>query len=611
MPKFKMIKSKSKALAVKFKGRSVSQLVFESEKPRTLEEVRDFVAEWSKAYADKGITGYLSVACLFPFGWKSGQLFEVGDDPEIYQGYDNQDVDINATTKKIVLYALAFKKPRAAGGDSEFNDCLFNCIRTAYGNSDKAMPTAINKPWKFKEFLGLQRNDKVPIECIPKVEEALNKVSITIYGDYSYVSTKEAPMNINIKLTNEHFQLMNNENRAKTKRALFKPVAKDKIIVYKAAPEWKLIINGSERETTPKEIREYQTFYDHIVIRATKKDLKETHDNFIDMADRLLDITDKKVNLYRYPTIAVACLDVWRFMSKLIQEPEPIEAIESEILDSAFMGGLTYAQNGYSGFGVCYDINSMYPTLMCDPRLQFSMAAGKAKLISEAEAKELRYYKYGIYRARVDPSGDISRDKLFRFSKRNRYTHFDLTCAQELGLTITILQDKEWNFYEYDKTNLVQSSKMFSEYIRYFYEIKKSYKPAKLLLNTLWGALCEKHTNFLFLDGDRDFEIRSDVHIQGITPSHDLQRITVDFTPREKLFKSDYARIGPFLTSYGRLRMVRQVKDYASHIVRIHTDSVLLDEEHPVAFRESQEMGHWKREYACNVSIQKGIVIKS
>lgn len=287
-------------------------------------------------------------------------------------------------------------------------------------------------------------------------------------------------------------------------------------------------------------------------------------------------------------------------MSKIATEPEPITETEGEILDKVFMGGLSYHEI-YKGFGVLYDINSMYPSLLIDPKFMIPMVAGTpTKLtIEEFESNRARnYFKYGIYRCNIEGT-----HKLFKPNRANHYTHYDLTCANELGLKISLIEDDEFNYYAYDKEGLVQSRKLFSEYVNYFYELKSKCKIAKALLNCLWGGLTTRKQVKKVVNRDIDAKLDEDLNITSLNPIDD-ETLLVTMEKPQNRFQNDFARVGVFLTSYARLKMMRHAKPYQDNIIRIHTDSILLNEDLKVNFDVNNEIGSWKLEGKGQVDIK-------
>lgn len=165
-----------------------------------------------------------------------------------------------------------------------------------------------------------------------------------------------------------------------------------------------------------------------------------------------------------------------------------------------------------------------------------------------------------------------------------------------------LIQDRQFNFYYYERSKLAASHTVFSKYIEFVYKLKQQYKPAKELLNCLWGALCQKEHLELYIKDDFDFSIDADAEIVSLKPGKDgATRIT--YRKQESVYRTDYARIGPFLTSYARLKLVRNIKPYAPDIVRIHTDSFTLTKPTPVSVKIGNDMGQFKVEYAGDINI--------
>ena len=93
-------------------------------------------------------------------------------------------VDKQNNISNFVVYMRA--SHQLAGGNDKHNDCLFYCIKDAFGGIDQ-LPQKIRKARLLKSRLGLDRNDKIPISMLPKFEEDIN-ASFTVTGDCTYIS---------------------------------------------------------------------------------------------------------------------------------------------------------------------------------------------------------------------------------------------------------------------------------------------------------------------------------------------------------------------------------------------------------------------------------------
>jgi hypothetical protein len=63
-----------------------------------------------------------------------------------------------------------------------------------------------------------------------------------------------------------------------------------------------------------------------------------------------------------------------------------------------------------------------------------------------------------------------------------------------------------------------------------------------------------------------------------------------------KIYKNDMARLGCFLTSYGRMQLVRDIKQYKNEIVCIKTDAVYFKTPTKTNFIIGDNLGEWKVE---------------
>jgi hypothetical protein len=95
------------------------------------------------------------------------------------------------------------------------NDCLYNCLKMAYGTKWK-MPSTIKTPELLKQRLRLQRADPVPVELIREVEIA-SSICINITGEHVYQSNGKYRRIIHLVLANGHYSLAKNPERKKAK----------------------------------------------------------------------------------------------------------------------------------------------------------------------------------------------------------------------------------------------------------------------------------------------------------------------------------------------------------------------------------------------------------
>ena len=584
-------------LAVKFNNKKIMQIEYHSSKFLNNEELSAFVENESQKLYNKGTRGKMQISAKYLIGYRSGRMSNIGGIIDLFNPnnfYDDleDEIEFDARVKDFTIYYYDYRL-EPEGGNSKFNDCLYYCLKDAFQGDTTKLPKEINKPWKLKKFLNLNRNDKINISLIKDIEELLNKTSINIHGDFTYTSTKEAVLNINLSLKNAHYTLLNNEGRTRTKGTHFKAVKKEKVYVYQYGKEIN-IYNGILKIVSPDKFNELKSSFDYIFIKCIKNNFKQTRDDFLEKADKMLELSENRINLYKYGSIPVASLDIWRYHSKLVQEPEPINLIEDKFLNNSFRRGLTYHKEGNYENAILYDVNSFYPSFMNSYNFMIPMKAGEELNITSEEFNNMEFFKFGIYRVHIEKSNDILKDKFFLFNNTNYYWHHDLKVAKELNLKINLVLDEEPNFYYYSKEKLVRADLMFKEFVESLMELKKKYKPFKNILNSLWGMLCKKDYFKKNLRNDTEYNINEeDAELTKIIKVD--ENVTTFEYEKTRKFSSNFGRVS-IITSYGRYRLFNMIKNYSNNIIRINTDSVIFDEDIKIDFIVNDEIGNFKIE---------------
>ena len=190
----------------------------------------------------------------------------------------------------------------------------------------------------------------------------------------------------------------------------------------------------------------------------------------------------------------------------------------------------------------------------------------------------MKYFQVGIYKVIIEKSEDNNINKLFRFHKRHYYTHTTLEHAKLLKLKMTIIQDDNANFLYYSPDKLIGCNEIFTTYIDYLFELKERKVPkAKLILNILWGSLCEIDKSRVVYH-NRLINIDSDCDVYSIKPDDkDENKLRIVITNQTKFYKTGFARLGPFLISKGRHMIATMCYPHREHIKQIHTDGFVVD----------------------------------
>src|SRR5690606_24452009 len=113
----------------------------------------------------------------------------------------------------------------------------------------------------------------------------------------------------------------------------------------------------------------------------------------INNANKLKELTDGKINLYKTGTFKNAALKLFHDFNELIQ-PEPILQAEGIWIKEAMKGPLVWATK-YKGDCYEYDVVSMYPSIMRDQKFSVPIKAGIFKKLTQDEFDNAKYYEYG------------------------------------------------------------------------------------------------------------------------------------------------------------------------------------------------------------------------
>ncbi|GBC44426.2 poxvirus D5 protein [Rhizophagus irregularis DAOM 181602=DAOM 197198] len=250
---------------------------------------------------------------------------------------------------------------------------------------------------------------------------------------------------------------------------------------------------------------------------------------------------------------------LWLFerLSVGIPANDPLDPIEAEWLSDAMMGGLIWADNEWKGYG---------------------RQRGKFQTLNDF-VDHRGYALYGLFRAKV--SGN---NILFRQNKRGIYTFIDLQRAKKLGLNIQLIQDGKPNALIYDREARIPGTVIFDEYVHFLFKIKNqggvAGRVVKRVLNTLWGALCQRKRNYKTLTTDQTdpFTFPEGHTLDSIIPvGSDQWRF--QFTNLGNPFKGEYPRIAPFLLARGRKITSEAIQPYKDKVRHIHTDGFILEEQ--------------------------------
>jgi hypothetical protein len=545
--------------------------------------------------------GLISVSIQYPNRFFNGDVSTLQNDINFFTMDDYDEFDDDPNEYKSFRFTFIPITKLAKGGSDPHNDCLINCIK-------KVIQTHKNKidAEELKEYLCLERNDKIPLSKLSLVEKYIEKktnmdYAIYVSGDYEYISSLNTNKKIRLILSDEHYSL--DKELISKKNIAFE---EKKIVMY----EWKgEIVNCFDGEKyfdlsrkEYDEIKSKPMSSDYLLVnknynnKAKKLTIEESYKSYIDMADEMKRETNGYINFYKCASVKDVALHHFYNLIKSVQ-PEPIYNNEAEFIDCASFGATTYYER-YEGQVHSFDINSCYPYVISRNYNSFPIREGEYVTIKKIKEKP----DYGIYRCIIsNPENKII--KLFRFNPNSYYTHIDINLAKQYNLTVELIQDEQPNFLYYSKDKLINGKFLFGHYISDIYALKeKKIKGAKDLLNILYGALSEKNYNKFSIDSDTELNITNAKIVSMYSTDERIKLKVISY--KYGWFKTNFARILPFVLALGRDRLYYVFKNYQNFIVRAHTDGVLL-KEIPETLLTGTKLGQLKHDGTFNVNITK------
>jgi hypothetical protein len=503
-------------------------------------------------------------------------------------------------------------KPKQKGGREDKNDCLHSAILQAFNYDKKMLPRNIRKASSLKKLLGLQRKDLIDIDLIPQVEALLQKASITVVGDYKYKPTELKPLNVQLKLKDGHYSCLTNSKRTMTKGISMKEILKcDIYTYYKSDEQTYKLYNGEYLIKSNKSFYEFNKGYDKILIFIDEKNddiLKSEYEAYISRAEKLKTATNGVVNYFKSMKNNLVTFESWRLFSKSLVQPEPMDEIECMIIDKAYRGGLFYIKPGTYSDAVDIDMNSMYSYYMSSSYLSLPTGKPIYKTYTQEEFNNLEYHPFGVYKCVV--TGD---HELFKAKLKNKYTWhstYDLLSYKLMNLKIKIADDPN-NAMLYETKQRVKGETLFKSYFDYMYDLRLKGNDTKSQLSQLHGAFAEKikFTEMLKLNGDKCLNMENRL-IRSIKHIDDNTDKIVSYS-QNNIFKYDYARFCPFITSFAKYRFIKLILENVpiDDIYQINTDGMICHSKHKSKFNISNKMGDFKvkNEGKCKINNHRNI----
>ncbi|CAB4408350.1 unnamed protein product [Rhizophagus irregularis] len=469
-----------------------------------------------------------------PGGWTSGNepasLFSLLDHYDEAQLPDDADPDY---FERFIIY-IRDAPPTAGGCNGELNDCLYECLKHIYGTFSK-MPKSIEKPEYIKKALGLNRDAPVPVSYMDKVEQLAKSLAINIVGDTTRISKSKSDRHATLTLSEGHYSLALNPGRLHPSKL----DRKRNLPIFQKG-------KNSKSSFIPVEKNRKTGVYE--TLEETYQRIHEERDAFLQATKKFGLGIDLSYHNWSYKRTAL-----WLFERLSVGVPanDPLDPIEAEWISDAMMEGLIWADNEWKGYGRQYDVTSLYPSIQ-QSNANFPIRQGKFQILKDF-VDHRGYALYGLFRAKTQESLGLSSSVSMSTSSSKLRTRVAWPVVLQRESSIKdVLQP--YNFL-----------KIITYYI--------------FILNTLWGALCQRKRNYKTLTTDQTgpFKFPEGHTLDSIIPvGSDQWRF--QFTNPGNPFKGEYPRIAPFLLASGRKTTSELLEPHKDKVRRIHTDGFILEE---------------------------------
>ena len=522
------------------------------------------------------------IALRYDIGWFNASRWFDGDSLIKFPITSARDLYSGEFLPDNVLKFSIFyiEKPDTKGGRNKDNLCLFMCLKECFNGK---LPR-LKKPQLFKKFLNIGYSDPVSYQKLGILEDKL-KINIHLSGDYERISTTQYSKDCYLKLENGHYTINERENPRFKELSIFKSSKDRPLIVYNSTN----FFNGRELTVNNKKNKMNPRFYCLVSVKDDL-DLVEEWNTLNNNFNELKKI-NPRFNLFQHRGSTKNLSLYLIYQGFKCQRLEPITENEAEYLSYAMSGGLRYGNKTEIKNGFLYDIRSMYPFLLSE---KTSMP------IKQPTFHRLDILpdnlKFGIYRCSI-VSQNNKDDKLFFFKASNYYTHQEINRARELGFTIDLIINEQPNAMIYP--NHYVKFNNIKDDIEELYKLKQQgVKMAKSILLNIWGGMCQKDKRIFHTSSHTDI-IDCD-KLDRIKPEMNGHHLTK--YNHTRLFKTDFARMGPFLTSICRCYMSREIEPFKDIIHYINTDGFISSNE--CNLPTGDKLGDWRLEKQGNFNIE-------
>jgi len=474
---------------------------------------------------------------------------------------------------------------------------FYNEIKYAFSDA-KCSSDFWTTPLGMKRFLKIGDSDQIEPHHVPLIEEKL-KLSINIKGDYEYESNNKYPRRITMEYKNDLYTLKVKKKSIQkiypanaTLTTFYKINGKyfvydggDEIVIDETMTEAKLRnsknvmyrkFKMSEMSDKDKETLNGFKNKDDEYEEQLAQFIMKYHDEYIKHIQHLKAISGIDVALSGFSLKQTALNLVSQFWKPY--EFQELDKRETDWIFSTKCCALTYFKEECTVQARLVDFNSFYSSLEIYNKNMFPLGN---PIYSTLDILPV-VLSFGIYRVKIS---NYDR-RLFVHNEKNYYVYTDIKLALKLGFKVELIQDGQPNFLHYAPADRESGDKLFKGYVETLISYKQSNPLVKPLLNILWGSLSEKTKHY---SDTTDGEISDDDDIVDVS-----EKGKELFLIKKRVYKHNTARIGVFLTSYGRCKMADFMEDFIDDVARVHTDGLYITGNKEFIF--SNEIGGLKLE---------------
>jgi len=279
---------------------------------------------------------------------------------------------------------------------------------------------------------------------------------------------------------------------------------------------------------------------------------------------------------------------------------EPVSQDEFLIFERCYNAGLIclnleYKKQPTQCYG--YDFSRYYTHLLKSMRIPKSQGIKK-----DLDSVEFGKLDFGIYRVKIEYTNKALTN-IFNFNSDNHYTSSVLNYLESIkdiyGIKLTLLKtdsDYNYNALVYDEKDLIKGEKLFKDWFKALESIREQFPENRLvkhLMSSLWGTLTSFNKVYTEDLSEYDATYLDDLEESEhkIIKHKDNHYVLVKAS---NAFNHSLARIKPFLTAFGRLKLMKLIieQNLDKDIVRLHTDGLVFNK--PVDF-ESMGLSYYPK----------------